>query len=54
MRWISNGDAPIYIWEGDTWYNQRDKLTYYVNLIRQCWSSGDSCIYFTKKTKVMK
>lgn len=57
MEWISK-DQPIYVWEGDTWYNERDKLTYFPDLINQCWSVGlkinEPIHYFTKKTRIMK
>jgi hypothetical protein len=58
MRWISNGDPPLYVWEGDEWYNQKDKITYQERIDWKCWSyhEGNYCISnidFPKKTRVM-
>jgi len=53
MRWVSNGDAPIYVWSGDVWYNQKDKMTYAVDTIRGGWVSNELIVYFTKKTRMM-
>lgn len=58
MRWISNGDPPIYVWLGDSWYNQKDKMIYQVDTTRGFWYYfvGEECkvIPFTKKTRIMK
>ena len=61
MKWISNGDPPLYVWLGDNWYNQKDKKTYFSDIGRQCWHHFDSyeskepsnVIPFPKKTKIM-
>jgi hypothetical protein len=63
MKWISNGDPPLYVWEGDIWYNQKDKLEYLsISLkrkwichdIKQGWQTKIPDIEFPKKTRVMK
>jgi hypothetical protein len=55
--WISNGDPPLYVWVGDTWYNQKDKITYSANILHRFWWQGNFSefhkIKFPKKTKVM-
>jgi hypothetical protein len=57
MRWISK-EPPIYVWAGDIWYNERDKLEYKADLGRQIWHHFDDdlsvlVVPFPKKTKVM-
>ena len=52
MQWISK-HAPIYVWEGDTWYNETNKKVYEVDLKNACWRCNDSVEHFTKKTKVI-
>ena len=54
MNWISNGDPPIYVWNKDTWYNQKDKLTYFIDNLNKGWRCEDKFYAFTKKTKFMK
>ena len=58
MKWISNNDPPLYVWPGDWWYNQKDKITYNANIISKSWifENGVDLIYinFTKKTRIMK
>ena len=54
MKWISNNDQPIYVWNGDTWYNQKDKLTYILDIQKQCWHCDSIIVPFTKKTKVIQ
>lgn len=56
MRWVSNGDPPIYVWPGDEWYNQKDKTNYYAipSLLKWQTFSGDlKEIPFPKKTRIM-
>lgn len=55
MRWISNNDPPLYIWEGDLWYNQKDKITYFADIHMKRWIIGLSLksIDFPKKTRIM-
>lgn len=57
MQWISK-EPPLYVWGGDTWFNEKDRRVYTADLTRQIWHHFDedgSCqvIPFTKKTKVM-
>lgn len=63
MKWISNGDPPIYVWKSDTWYNQKDKTLWRANITNQCWDYVQQTedvidfylfIEFPKRTKVMK
>lgn len=58
MKWISNGDPPLYVWEGDRWYNQKDKMTYSACVESRIWANFLDVyaprIPFPKKTKVMK
>jgi hypothetical protein len=53
MQWISRNDPPLYVWNGDTWYNQGDKKTYQANIPLRYWYDGIDVINFPKKTKVM-
>lgn len=53
MRWIASS-PPIYVWEGDVWYNEKDKKEYTVDLEKAAWVSGTSQFPFTKKTKIFK
>jgi hypothetical protein len=55
MNWKSNGVPPIYIREGDSWYNQKDNQTYFADLDKREWKSTHENmipIQFPKKTKV--
>lgn len=55
MRWISK-EPPLYAWDQDTWYNERDKCVYTCDLAKNCWCQIDDSskvIPFPKKTKVM-
>lgn len=59
MEWGSK-EPPLYVWEGDTWYNERDKLTYKADLGKLIWHhyafEGDQfpkTIPFPPKTKVL-
>lgn len=55
MLWISNNDPPLYVWKGDLWYNQKDKITYYADVIERVWIFEDlTKIDFPKRTKIMK
>ena len=54
MRWISNGDPPLYVWPGDTWYNQKDKMIYKANINERSWISTVGHIDFPKKTRIME
>lgn len=55
MRWISNGDPPLYVWEDDQWYDQKTKTTYLAVLESRRWMNAFyfSVIDFPKKTRVM-
>jgi hypothetical protein len=53
MRWIGKV-APIYVWEGDTWYNELDRHEYQVDIPRAMWICGEKQVFFTKKTQVIK
>jgi len=54
MKWVSNGDPPLYVREGDTWYNQKDKITYVVYVDQRTWVNLDrpGLIEFPKKTRI--
>ncbi len=59
MQWTSNNDPPIYIFIGDTWYNEKNNLVYKSSINLQCWYNDDdienkSLFPFTKKTRIMK
>ncbi len=51
MQWIAK-DGPIYVWSGDTWFNERDKEIYHPDLARKAWVCGEKIVEFTKKTKI--
>jgi hypothetical protein len=51
MKWISK-DPPLYVWEGDIWYNERNKKCYDVNIKENAWVNLDEKIPFPKKTKI--
>ena len=53
MKWISNNDPPKYVWPGDLWYNQKDKMLYEANIERRQWEGGRKTIHFPKKTIIM-
>ncbi len=57
MKWISNDDPPLYVWEGDTWYNEKDKKEYNCVIRDRLWMYeyiGEiSSIAFPRKTKIM-
>lgn len=57
MRWISK-EPPIYVWDGDIWHSEKEKLDYEADLNRQVWHHTDvdlsiRVVPFPKKTKVM-
>lgn len=53
MRWIASvRSAPIYIWAGDSWYNETDGFIYYACLERLVWHGGSRDIPFLPKAKV--
>ena len=55
MKWISNGDPPLYVWEGDCWYDQKGMRLMFADLINDNWTSiwpESITISFPKKTKV--
>lgn len=57
MRWVSK-EPPIYVWGGDFWYNEKEKLDYTADLGRQFWhhecqDGSFKVVPFPKKTKVM-
>lgn len=61
MKWISNGDPPIYVWLGDCWFNQKDKLIYFADTQRRFWycfkhevTLDPEVIPFPKKARIMK
>jgi hypothetical protein len=45
---------PIYVWEGDTWYNEIDGCEYTIDIPAQMFVFEEKQVPFTKKTKVMK
>jgi len=56
MRWISNGDPPLYVWACDEWYNQKDKKLYMTDLLERKWREKGNpvnFIEFPKKTKIV-
>lgn len=57
MRWVSNGDPPLYVWRLDIWYDQKTKRTYQANPDERKWWSlsqtGFTYIDFPKKSRVM-
>ena len=52
MQWISR-EPPIYVWEGDTWRNEKEDKIYVANLDTRSWISGIDTIEFPKKTVLM-
>jgi hypothetical protein len=56
MKWISNGDPPLYVWKNDWWYNQKDKQEYQAMIKLRQWISFEpivKMIDFPKKTRIM-
>lgn len=57
MQWTSNGDPPLYVWSGDTWYNEKTKLLYECNMADRVWfqydNPGAHVIPFPKKTRIL-
>lgn len=54
MRWVSNGDPPIYVWDGDSWYDQKFDIKYTACLVKECWISTEGNEKsFKKKTKMI-
>lgn len=53
MMWISNNDPPLYVWDGDTWYNQKDRITYKCDIHNRTWFVSQNSIPFPKKTHIM-
>lgn len=52
--WISNGDPPIYVWHGDSWFNQRDRTLYIADTAKGHWQPKEGApIAFKKKTRVI-
>lgn len=41
MIWISNNDPPLYVWQYDEWFNQKDNLLYHSDLYNMQWSCSD-------------
>lgn len=59
MQWVSK-EPPIYVWLGDTWYNEKENLVYVSDLGRGFWHHFENAedhnpkiIPFTKKTRIM-
>ena len=57
MRWISNGDSPLYVWEGDSWYNQKTRAIYHQDRNKKEWfhagQDKQEAIPFKKNVKLM-
>jgi hypothetical protein len=56
MRWISK-EPPIYVWQGDTWFNERDGKEYYADISTRVWRQEEQTfvfIDFPKKTQIKK
>lgn len=56
MKWISNNDPPLYVWFGDVWYNQKDRIQYNADIHNRLWwmlSDRFHEIPFLKKTRIM-
>lgn len=60
MRWISK-EPPLYVWRGDSWYNEKDNLVYTADLTRGFWHHFESdddqnpkIIPFPKKTRIFE
>jgi hypothetical protein len=51
MKWIDK-NPPLYVWPGDEWYNERDKMIYTCDIEKREWVNADKRIDFLKKTKV--
>jgi hypothetical protein len=52
MKWYDK-NPPLYVWDGDEWYNERDELTYQADIRWRLWQCEDKIINFPPKTKVM-
>jgi len=54
MEWKANHrNAPLYIWKGDTWFNETDKKVYTPNLLDGRWESENVFIPFRKNTRII-
>jgi hypothetical protein len=53
MNWVSKS-PPIYVWSGDTWYNEIDKKTYLANISKNRWECEQMFVDFPKKTVVLE
>jgi hypothetical protein len=53
MKWIAK-HPPIYVWEGDTWYNEADGMEYTAWIKEKWWVCGRLAIDFPKKTIIMR
>ncbi len=55
MLWVSNSDPPLYVWEDDEWYNQKDKITYKAYPEERNWGNAFLLVFieFPKKTRIM-
>ena len=51
-------EPPLYVWEGDIWYNEKDRKMYKANTKKMLWelaeySIDSEKIPFPKKTRIM-
>lgn len=53
MNWIAKY-PPLYLWEGDTWYNEKTGTVFEPDFSARMWNCGDESIPFHKNTKVIK
>lgn len=46
---------PEYVWEADTWYNEREKKEYYPDIEQMVWKrEGEKDIPFPKKCRILR
>ena len=50
MRWISK-TPPGYVWEDDSWFNEKDRKTYMPDMQSRQWRGENEIIEFPPKTK---
>lgn len=53
MIWYSK-TPPLYVWERDRWYNERNNLTYDCDIKKGIWFLENDTITFPPKTKIMQ
>jgi len=52
MRWVSK-DPPIYVRDGDSWKNERNRIHYVASVHTRRWMSPDNEIQMPKKTVLL-